>query len=88
VRRSPDVGDIYLVGTGTEVRARLANGKGDAQLWHDRPELVALGSTPFEAGADLTEVVIPLGGPYDPAIPVHLRLDVPGGVDIASAEIV
>ncbi|MGH2608236.1 MAG: class I SAM-dependent methyltransferase [Tepidiformaceae bacterium] len=88
VRRSPDVGDIYLLGQGTEVRVRVANGKGYAQLWHDKPELVGLGDVAFEAGPELIEVVIPLGGPYDPSIPVHLRLDVPGGVDVASAEIV
>ncbi|MEX1104202.1 MAG: methyltransferase domain-containing protein, partial [Dehalococcoidia bacterium] len=75
VRRSAAVGDVYIVGTGSAVRIRLANGKGDAQLWHDKPELVGLGSVPFEAGAELTEVVVPLSGPYDPSIPVHVRFD-------------
>ncbi|MEX0782183.1 MAG: methyltransferase domain-containing protein [Dehalococcoidia bacterium] len=88
VRRSAAVGDVYIVGTGSAVRIRLANGKGDAQLWHDKPELVSLGSVPFEAGAELTEVVVPLSGPYDPVIPVHVRFDVPGGVDVATVELV
>ncbi len=88
VRRSADVGDVFVVGSGSEVRIRLANGKGDAQLWHDKPELVGLGSTPFDAGAEVTEVVVPLSGPYDPGIPVHVRFDAPGGVDVASVELI
>ena len=87
VRRSPDVGDIYVMGTGTEVRVKVANGKGNAELWHDKPELVSLGWAPFDAGPELTEVVIPISGPYDANTPVHVRLDAPGGVDVASVEI-
>jgi SAM-dependent methyltransferase len=88
LRRSADIGDIYVIGRGTEVRVKLANGKGTAELWHDKPELVSLGWVPFEVGVELTEVIIPISGPYDPDTPVHVRLDAPGGVDVASAEII
>lgn len=87
VRRSADVGDIYVVGAGHEVRLRLASGKGEAQASHDQPELTALGARSFEAGPELTEVVIPLGEAYDQLRPVHVRLDAPGGVDVASVEL-
>jgi SAM-dependent methyltransferase len=86
-RRSGDVGDIYLVNPGrvTSATVTLAGGKGEAQTWHDNGgALVHLGSTRFDAPAGAwTEVVIPVSEEYEPANQLHVRLDVPGGVDVA-----
>lgn len=87
VRRSRDVGDIYVVGRGSEVRTLVANGSGEAQAWHDKPELILLGKTAFEAGGALVEVAIPLNADHDPGKPVHVRFDCPGGVEVASVEL-
>jgi SAM-dependent methyltransferase len=86
-RRSADVGDIYLVNPErvTSATVTLANGKGEAQAWHDNGgDLVLLGSVKFEAPAGRwTEVVIPVSADYVPGNPLHVRLDAPGGVDVA-----
>lgn len=86
-RRSADVGDIYLVNPErvTSATVTLANGKGEAQAWHDNGgDLVLLGSVKFDAPAGRwTEVVIPVSGDYVPGNPLHVRLDAPGGVDVA-----
>jgi hypothetical protein len=86
-RRSGDVGDIYLLNNGpvSEARVLLANGKGEAQCWHDNGgALVHLGSAPFDAPAGRwTEVVIPVSSAYEPGNQLHVRLDAPGGVDVA-----
>ncbi|MEX2080249.1 MAG: methyltransferase domain-containing protein [Dehalococcoidia bacterium] len=87
VRRSADVGDLYVVGTGTTVRARLANGTGEVQAWHDTPELTALGSVAFAAGEEFTTVTVPLGSAFEPGKPIHVRFDVPGGVDVEWVEL-
>ncbi len=85
-RRSSDVGDIYLVSNEklTSATVMLANGKGEAQAWHDNGgALVSLGKTSFDAPEGRwTEVTIPLSDDYEPGNPLHIRLDVPGGVDV------
>gem|GEM_PF-6142935 len=86
-RRSSDVGDIYLVNPErvTSATVLLADGKGEAQCWHDNGgDLVHLGSTKFDAPAGKwTEVVIPVSEQYEPGNQLHVRLDAPGGVDVA-----
>ena len=81
------MGDIYLVNPErvTSATVTLANGKGEAQAWHDNGgDLVLLGSVKFEAPAGRwTEVVIPVSADYVPGNPLHVRLDAPGGVDVA-----
>lgn len=85
-RRCSDVGDIYLVSNDrlTSATVMLANGTGEAQAWHDNGgALVSLGKARFEAPEDRwTEVTIPLSDAYEPGNPLHIRLDVPGGVDV------
>lgn len=86
-RRSGDVGDVYLV-NGEPVSAAtvtVRGGSGEAQTWHDNGgALVMLGSVRFDAPAgEWTEVVIPVSGDYEPGNPLHVRLDVQGGVDVA-----
>jgi len=86
-RRSGDVGDVYLVNPArvTSATVTLRAGSGEAQTWHDNGgALVMLGSVRFEAPAgEWTEVVIPVSGDYQPGNPLHVRLDAPGGVDVA-----
>ncbi|MBE0608368.1 MAG: methyltransferase domain-containing protein, partial [Dehalococcoidia bacterium] len=85
-RRSSDVGDIYLVSNEklTSATVMLANGSGEAQAWHDNGgALVSLGTARFQApDGRWTEVTIPLSKDYEPGNPLHIRLDVPGGVDV------
>lgn len=86
-RRSSDVGDIYLLSDQPlhHVTITLSRGKGEAQAWHDTPELVGLGSTSFEAPAGKwTDVSFELTTPSRPNERLHVRLDVPGGVDVHS----
>ncbi len=86
-RRSGDVGDVYLVNPNrvTSATVTLRGGAGEAQTWHDNGgDLVMLGSVRFEAPAgSWTEVTIPVSGEYEPGNPLHIRLDAPGGVDVA-----
>jgi SAM-dependent methyltransferase len=85
-RRSGEVGDIYLVSDGplNRVTVTLSDGSGEAQAWHDTPELVMLGNTTFDAPAGRwTEVSFPITG-YRPGERLHVRLAVPGGVDVQS----
>ena len=88
-RRTGDVGDIYLVNDGFATTASVAvsNGKGEAQCWHDNAgDLVLLGSVPFDAPAgSWSKVTIPVSADYQPGNPLHIRLDAPGGVDVAEA---
>ena len=88
-RRSGAVGDIYLIGAEgvTHAAVSVRNGKGEAQAWHDNGgELVLLGSITFDAPpAGWTTVTIPLSADYQPGNPLHIRLDVPEGVDVCSA---
>lgn len=88
-RRSSDVGDIYLVDDGPVASATVlvSNGSGEAQCWHDNGgALVLLGSVRFEAGPGAwTEVTVPVSSDYEPGNPLHVRLDTPGGVDLAEA---
>ena len=88
-RRSCAVGDIYLIGGEGLASAAVSvrNGKGEAQAWHDNGgELVLLGSITFDAPpAGWTTLTIPLSADYQPGNPLHIRLDVPEGVDICSA---
>lgn len=85
-RRSADVGDIYVVSKDrlTSATVMLSNGKGEAQAWHDNGgALVALGSVKFDAPqGKWIELTIPLSADYEPGNPLHIRLDVPGGVDV------
>ena len=85
-RRSGDVGDIYLVNPAavTSATVLLADGKGEAQCWHDNGgDLVHLGSVNFDAPPGRwTEVVIPVSEKYQPGNQLHVRLDAPGGVDV------
>jgi SAM-dependent methyltransferase len=85
-RRCGDVGDIYLMSDKTisRVIVTVSNGKGEAQAWHDVPELVMLGGRPFDAPAGTwTDVTYELNADYQPGTALHVRLDVPGGVDVA-----
>jgi hypothetical protein len=86
-RRSADVGDVYLLSdsTVTSASATVANGAGEAQCWHDNGgDLVLLGSVKFEAPAGKwTEVTVPVSSDYVPGNPLHVRFDVPGGLDVA-----
>ena len=89
-RRCGDVGDVYLVSDKpmSRIVVTLANGKGEAQAWHDTPELVMLGGTSFEAPAGKwTDVTFGLNQDYRPGTPLHVRLDVPGGVDVAEVHV-
>lgn len=90
-RRSGDVGDILLAlrRPATAVAVFLFGGKGEAQAWQRvGGELVPLGHTPFEAPSDSwREVVVAFAREPDPSVPVHLRLDVPGGVNVHRAEL-
>lgn len=86
-RRCGDVGDVYLISERKlkSATVTLANGKGEVQAWHDNGgDLVQLGSITFDAtdGA-WTEVSVSLSDKYEPGNQLHIRLDVPGGVDIA-----
>lgn len=85
-RRSADVGDIYLLDERkvTSAIVTLSNGKGEAQCWHENGgALVLLGSTKFDAPAGAwTEVRIPVSSDYETGNQLHVRLDVPGGVDV------
>lgn len=86
-RRSSDVGDVYLLSAGpvTSATATVANGAGEAQCWHDNGgDLVLLGSVKFEAPAGKwTEVTVPVSKEFVPGNPLHVRFDVPGGLDVA-----
>ncbi len=86
-RRSGDVGDVYLLSSDrlTSATVTLAGGKGELQAWHDNGgDLVMLGGVPFEAlPGRWTDVAVPLSADYQPGNPLHIRLDVPGGVDVA-----
>lgn len=86
-RRCGDVGDVYLLSDKKlkSATVTLANGKGEAQAWHDNGgDLVHLGSTTFDAtDGTWTDVTIPLSDKYEPGNQLHVRLDVPGGVDVA-----
>ena len=88
-RRSGAVGDIYLIGGEgvTHAAVSVRNGKGEAQAWHDNGgELVLLGSITFDAPpAEWTTLTIPLSADYQPGNPLHIRLDVPEGMDVCSA---
>ncbi|MGH2632937.1 MAG: class I SAM-dependent methyltransferase [Tepidiformaceae bacterium] len=87
LRRPDGVGDIYLVSDKplTSVTVTLSNGSGEAQAWHDLPELVMLGGTHFDAPADRwTEVTYPIEG-YRPGERLHVRLDTAAGVDVHAA---
>lgn len=88
-RRTGDVGDVYLLDSGTVTSATVtvAGGKGEAQAWHDNGgALVMLGSTKFDVPSGRwTEVRIPVSNDYQPGNPLHIRLDAPGGVDVAGA---
>ena len=88
-RRCSDVGDIYLVDREPVASATVwvRDGRGEAQCWHDNGgALVGLGSVRFEAPAGTwTEVTIPVSSDYQPGNPLHVRLDTPGGVDVAEA---
>lgn len=87
-RRSAQVGDVYLVPgeNAGEVVAMVANGRGEAQAWHDRSasgELVCIGSAAFDAPAGRwTEVRAPLNADYERGNLIHLRLDTEDGVDV------
>jgi len=85
-RRSGDVGDVYLVSPQklTSATVTLSGGRGEAQAWHDNGgALVGLGSVSFDAASgSWTDVTIPLSADYEPGNPLHIRLDVPGGVDV------
>jgi hypothetical protein len=86
-RRCGDVGDIYLVSEKPlrRVTVRVANGNGEAQAWHDTPELVMLGGLRFEAPAGKwTDISFDLTDEYRPGERLHVRLDVPGGIDLHS----
>jgi SAM-dependent methyltransferase len=86
-RRSSGVGDIYLLSDNPlhRVTVTLSGGKGEAQAWHDTPELVGLGSTSFDAPAGIwTDVTFELITPSRPNERLHIRLDVPGGVNVHS----
>lgn len=86
-RRSGDVGDIYLVSEKPlqRVTVRVANGSGEAQAWYDTPELIMLSGKRFEAPAGKwTDVTFELSGEYRQGAQLHIRLDVPGGVDLHS----
>jgi SAM-dependent methyltransferase len=91
MRRSSDVGDLYVVaGPSPElVKVTLANGRGEAQAWQGTgDDLELLGTSKFEAAAgSWLEVVVMLPGVYRPGLPIHVRLDVPGGVDVHAVEV-
>lgn len=85
-RRSGQVGDIYLLAREprTSATVTLANGRGEAQAWHDNGgNLVLLGSVRFDAPAGAwTDVTIPLSTDFEPGNPLHIRLDTESGVDV------
>jgi len=87
-RRSSDVGDIYLLNPArvTSAAVTLAGGRGEAQCWHDNGgDLVHLGSVAFDVPAGhWTLITIPVSDSYEPGNQLHVRLDAPGGVDVAS----
>jgi SAM-dependent methyltransferase len=86
MRRSEDVGNVYLLSEGreTQVTATVSRGKGQAQTWHSNAgKLVWLGKADFDAPADRwIDVVVPLSNEYEPGNPIHVRFDAPGGVDV------
>lgn len=86
-RRCADVGDVYLLSNEvvTTATATVAAGGGEAQCWHDNGgDLVLLGSVKFTAPAgQWTDVVIPVSSDFVPGNPLHVRFDVPGGLDVA-----
>jgi SAM-dependent methyltransferase len=90
-RRSGDVGDIYLVSQKSVTKATITcrGGAGQAQIWHDREgQLAWIGDIAFVAPpGEWTEVEVPISNEHVPGSVVHVRLDVPGGVDVARAEI-
>jgi len=85
-RRSATVGDIYLLSPDrlTSATVMLANGRGEAQAWHDNGgDLVHLGAVPFDAPEGRwTEVTIPLSDRYVPGNQLHIRLDTEAGVAV------
>jgi SAM-dependent methyltransferase len=85
-RRSGPVGDIYLLvrEPRSAVTVTLANGRGEAQAWHDNGgDLLLLGSTRFDAPPGRwTDVTIPLSSRFEPGNPLHVRLETEAGVDV------
>ena len=87
MRRPDRVGDIYLVSDSPleRVTVTVTNGSGEAQAWHDTPELVMLGGTRFDAPpGEWRDITFPISG-YRPGEWLHVRLDAPGGVGVHAA---
>jgi len=85
-RRAADTADVYLLSAGPlrRVTVTLARGRGEVQVWHDSPgePAVLLSSTAFEAGDEWCDVDVRLSTDYEPGRRLHVRFDVPGGVDV------
>lgn len=86
-RRAGDIGDVYLL-CGEPVRSvsvTVSGGAGEVQAIHDNQfqDLVILGGTRFDAPpGKWTTVTFDVSADFQPGNPLHIRFDVPGGVEV------
>jgi SAM-dependent methyltransferase len=86
MRRSGEVGDVYLLSEGplSKVTVTVAGGKGLVQAWHDNGgAIVELGVTPVDVPAGAwSEVTVALNDKYEPGNRLHVRFECPEGIDV------
>jgi SAM-dependent methyltransferase len=90
MRRSGDIGDVFLLSEkpATVVRLVALDGGGELQVWQEGEERVLLAWETFSAPPGTwSELAFTLNTDYVPGRPIQVHFNAPGGLSVHSVEV-